>query len=137
MPKSGTRRYIIPTQLNLMGTGCPALQAQASVGIAVTGQSGAGTNQGTATVIPSDFNVFTTVALNTGAILPACGATGNRYMLADTIVVVNHGANPLLVYPPVGGSISTLAANASFSVPVGKIATFTVVGANAYGGGAA
>jgi hypothetical protein len=119
----------MPTQANLMGTGCPALQAQASVGMIKTGLSGAGTTQGTATAVTSDFNVFSTVGASSGAILPA---TGTQYQLADSIIVVNHGANALTVYPPSGGTISTLSANAGLSVGAGKTAYFTIVGSNAY-----
>jgi hypothetical protein len=119
----------MPTQSNLIGSGCPALQAQASVGIVKGGLTAAGTNQGTAAACPSDFNVFTTVASSTGAILPA---TGSMYQVPDQLVVVNHGANALTVYPPTGGTIGTNAANAGVSVPAGKMGFFYVVGSNAY-----
>ena len=119
----------MPTQANLMGSGCPALQSIASVGIAKTGLTGLGTTQGTATVLPSDFNVFNNTALSTGAILPA---TGVNIQLADTIIVINHGANPLTVYPPVGGTLSTLATNTGVAMPAGKTAWFLVSGTNAY-----
>ena len=119
----------MPTQANLMGSGCPALQAIASVGLAKTFLTGLGTTQGTALALPSDFNVFSTTALNTGAILPF---TGVNIQLADTIIVVNHGANPLTVYPPVGGTLSTLAVNTGVAVPAGKTAWFLVVATNAF-----
>jgi len=122
----------MPTQANLMGSGCPALQAQASVGIIKTGLTALGSSQGTALALPSDFNVFSTVAASTGAILAAAGSTGNQYQPCDSIVVVNHGANALSVYPPTGGTIGTAGANAALSVPAGKTAYFTVVGANAF-----
>ena len=112
-----------------MGSGCPALQALASVGLAKTALIGTGTNQATALVLPSDFNVFTTTALNTGAILPA---TGVNIQLADTLIVINHSANPLLIYPPVGGTLSTLAVNTSISMPAGKTAWFLISGTNSY-----
>lgn len=79
--------------------------------------------------LPTDFNVFSNVAANTGAILPV---TGFQYQVTDTIIVVNHGANALSVYPPTGGTIGTTAANTAFSVPAGKTAWFLVVGSNAY-----
>ena len=112
-----------------MGSGCPALQALASVGLAKTALTGTGTNQATALILPSDFNVFTTTALSTGAILPA---TGVNIQVADTIIVINHGANPLTVYPPVGGTLSTLAVNTGVAMPAGKTAWFLVSGANSY-----
>ena len=119
----------MPTQANLMGSGCPALQAQASVGVVKGSLTAAGNSQGTALALPSDFNVVTTAAASSGVILPA---TGVNVQLGDTIIVVNHGANTLTVYPPVGGTISTGATNAGLSVATGKTAWFLVVGTNAY-----
>lgn len=119
----------MPTQANLMGSGCPALQAQASVGLVKTGLVATGNSQGTALSLPSDFNVFSTTAASTGAILPA---TGVNVQLGDSYIVVNHGANALSVYPPVGGTIGTTSANTALSVPAGKTAYMTVVGTNAY-----
>lgn len=119
----------MPTQANLMGAGCPALQARASMGFPSVGLAAAGSTQGTALVLPSDFNQFSTVAASTGAILPA---TGYQYQVTDTIIVVNHGANALTVYPPVGGTIGTGAANAGLSIPSGKTAWFLIVAVNAY-----
>jgi hypothetical protein len=122
----------MPTQRNLIGTGCAPAQAQASVGIPATGLTAVGSTQGTALVLPSDANVISTAAASTGAILPACGATGNAYGLFDTIIVVNHGANAILLYPPVGGQIANGTVNAGLSVPANKTATVYVVGANLY-----
>ena len=86
-----------------MGAGCPALQAQASVGLLTTNSNAltaTGNSQGTALALPSDFNVFTTVAASTGAILPA---TGPQCNVGDSFIIVNHGAQTLSVYPPTGG----------------------------------
>lgn len=119
----------MPTQANLMGAGCAPLQAIASMGIAKTGLTAVGNSQGTALALPSDFNVISSAAASTGAILPV---TGVNYQLADTIIVINHGANAITVYPPTGGTIGTAAANTGLSVPVGKTAWFLIVGTNAY-----
>ena len=99
------------------------------MGFPSVGLTAAGTTQGTALVLPTDFNVFTAVAASSGAILPA---TGFQVQVTDTIIVVNHGVNALLVYPPVGGTIGVAAANTAFSVPSGKTAWFLVVNTNAY-----
>lgn len=111
---------------NLMGTGSSGIAAQAATGM-LTAASNAltatGNSQGTALALPTDFNVFTTVAASTGAILQQATPT-------DWITVVNHGANALTVYPPVGGSISTLSTNAGFSVPSGKVAQFQALTAS-------
>lgn len=119
----------MPTIANLMGSGCAALQSQASMGLPKTGLTAAGTNQATALVLPSDFNVITTAAASTGAILPA---TSVNIQLTDTIIVINHGASAITVYPPVGGVIGTTAVNTGVSVPAGKASWFLVVGANSF-----
>lgn len=112
-----------------MGAGCAALQARASMGFPSVALTAAGANQATALVLPSDFNVFSTTAAGTGAVLPA---TGFQYQITDTVIVVNHGANALLVYPPVGGTIANATANTPLSVPAGKASWFLIVGTNAY-----
>jgi len=111
-----------------MGAGCPALQAQASLGILNTNSNAltaTGSTQGTALALPSDFNIFTTVAASTGAILPA---SGPQCQQTDNFVVVNHGANALSVYPPTGGKIANGTANAALSVPANKTAFFLSLG---------
>ncbi len=92
-----------------------------------TNLSGAGSTQGTATVIPSgqDLSIFTTVASSTGAVLPLFGVTlGEEYMVA------NHGANALSVYPTLGGFMGTAAQNAAYSLAAGKTGYFVYVGTN-------
>lgn len=115
----------MPTQSNLMGSGCPALQAQASVGVPTLTATAAGTNQGNALPLPSDGVLFTTVAASTGTILPATGPQCNVF---DSFIIVNHGANTLSVYPPVGGKIANGSANAAFSVAATKTAWFISLG---------
>ena len=119
----------MPTQANLMGAGCAPLQAIASMGIAKTGLTAVGSSQATALVLPSDFNVISTAAASTGAVLPL---TGINVQLADTIIVVNHGANSISIYPPLSGTIGVASANTPLAVASGKTAWFLVVGSNAY-----
>lgn len=95
----------------LAASGRAALKANGS------GLSGAGTNQGTATAITKQTNEFTTVAASTGARLPSPEQ-------GEFIFVANAGANALAVYPNTGHSINALAANAAFSLAVGKNALF-------------
>jgi hypothetical protein len=64
----------------------------------------AGTTQGTATALTTDYNVVTTTASGTGVVLPA-GTAGR------CISVVNRGANTLNIYPAVGGQIDALGTN--------------------------
>ena len=119
----------MPTQANLMGAGCPALQAQASVGLVKGALTALGSNQATALALPSDFNVITSAALSTGAILPL---TGNNSQVGDSFIVVNHGANPVTIYPPVGGTVANQSVNTGLVLPVGKQGFYLVVGTNAY-----
>lgn len=84
----------------------------------VTGLTGAGTSsQSAALALTSNFSAFSTVASNSGARLPAAGNQG-PYM------VVNGGANALLVYPATGEKINNGSANGSFSVTNAKSAIF-------------
>ncbi|MDQ0084582.1 hypothetical protein J2W35_004951 [Variovorax boronicumulans] len=101
-----------------MAFGTAPLLAQAIVGDVANSLTAAGSTQGTALKLASVINVVTTAAASTGVQLPSTG-TG------DQIVVANLGANALLVYPVTGGAIQTGAANAGFSIAVGKTAVFT------------
>ena len=114
----------MPPQANLMGAGCAALQARASMGFPSSGLTATGSTQGTALPLPSDFNIFNTVAASTGTVLPPASF---QYQITDTVITVNHGANPLTVYPPTGGKIGTSATNAGLAVPSGKTAWFLLV----------
>jgi len=109
------------TTNNLLGTGNSGLSTQATLGILASGLTATGNNQGTALAIPSDFAVFTTVAASTGTILPSSAQGAHA---TDWYTVVNHGANTLSVYPPVGGKIANGSANAAFSVAATKTAAF-------------
>jgi hypothetical protein len=79
--------------------------------------TGAGSTQGAAAVLAADVNLFTTVAVGTGAVLTD-GAVGTW------LKVLNRGASPLLVYPPAGGAIDAGALNAPVTVVVGGGAIF-------------
>lgn len=81
--------------------------------------SAAGTTQGTATAITATINVVTTVAANSGVILPS-GAT-------QPIRILNRGANALKVYPQTGAQIEAAGANAAVTVAVGAGVTFLPV----------
>lgn len=103
-----------------------------------------GTTQATALPLPRDFNVFTTVAASSGALLPfgmdqiastqAVAPAGTVQQnngiaqLGDTFTAVNRGTNALLVYPQLGGTVQGAAANTGFSVAVNKVADFRYVG---------
>jgi len=117
----------MPTLSKIMGAGEAALTAKTKLGVDApnVAVSAAGTTQGTATLLTTDFNKVTTAALNSGVILPATNLNqGDQY------IVANHGANALAVYPPTGHSLGTLAANAAATVAVGKFATFIYAGSS-------
>jgi hypothetical protein len=84
--------------------------------LAATGLTASGSTQGTALAITASVNNVTTVATNTGVVLPIPSP-------GDRISVVNNGANALNVYPASGGTIGDLATNAPTSLAVGKVLT--------------
>ncbi|GBQ90402.1 hypothetical protein AA13595_2883 [Gluconacetobacter johannae DSM 13595] len=81
------------------------------------GLAAAGTTQGSAAALVANVNLFTTVAAGGGAVLTA-GAVGTWRK------VLNRGAAALLVYPPAGGGIDAMAADAPVTILAGGVATF-------------
>lgn len=118
----------MPTQANLMGAGCAALQAQASVGLLTNSQTASGASQG-AQSLPSDFVIYTSSTLNTGPTLPANGPAVNA---GDNFIIVNHSANSMNVWPPTGGKIGTGSANAALALPAGKTGFYLNIGGGNY-----
>jgi hypothetical protein len=116
-------------QANLLGTGEFLRQAQ-SVGILANNLTALGSSLATALVLPSDFNVLTTVAGSTGVTLPGTQPAGQGIVLpGDTITVVNHGANSLSVYPFAStGKIANGSAGAALALPQNKTGTYTYIG---------
>lgn len=101
----------------------PRPSAEAILGDVATGLIATGTTQADAFALTASVNVFGTVAAGSGA-------RADAYQdLSDETLVANLGANALLVYPPVGGVINTLATNAAISVPAGKTLTLKKVSA--------
>ena len=118
---------------DIMAGGISAGAASAMTGAAgqLLGQTATGASQGTAFLMGAPTVEFTTVAAGTGALLPAV-TVGGRINGADTILVVNNGANALLVYPPIGFKIATNAVNATVSIASGKGAVFQQRGDSNY-----
>jgi len=73
-----------------------------------------GTNQATAAALSAGVNVVTSVAPNTGVVLPSGGVT----------TVMDKGANTLNVYPASGAAIDSNATNSPVLIGVGGSATF-------------
>jgi len=113
----------------LTGVGTSPAQAQNIVGTVANSLTAAGSTQATAYAMSTDdWQIFTTVASGTGAILaPGTGTAPTPYSAGDEMMVTNHGANTLLVYPPTGGKIANGSANAGFSVGSTKSAFFQCI----------
>jgi hypothetical protein len=82
----------------------------------------AGSTQATATLISRNINNVTSVAANTGVILPSA-IPGYR------VLIRNSGANALRVYPNTGAQINTLGANAFLSLENGALIEFVSLSA--------
>lgn len=87
-----------------------------------TGLSGTGSSQFTAALLAAQTSIFTTVAPNTGCVLPV-PATGQ-------FIVLNRGANNLLCYPGVGCQIENAGVNTAVELQSGTgSATFIAASA--------
>jgi hypothetical protein len=106
------------TKDRLVRAGLHTSQADAVLGLAQTGITATGSSQTDAYALSASNSSFSTVALNTGAVLPSNASVGDQFW------VQNLGANPLSVYPPSGGAIDSGAANAAKAVAAGKTAIF-------------
>ena len=89
-----------------------------------TSQSGVtavGTTQATAFPMSTEWVVITTTPLNGGVKLAGFGA-------GTPSQVFNRGANPLKVYPPVGGQIDALGVNNPYVLAATKMQNFSQTG---------
>ena len=75
----------------------------------------AGTTQGTATALTSQYNVVTTGTANQGVILPANPTSGTL-----PIYVVNNTTVLIDVYPPSGSKFNGMTSNAPLIIPRGQ-----------------
>lgn len=108
---------------DVVGGGISSNSALALNGTVATALTATGTNQATGLAMTNSVNVFGTVAASTAAVLPVGS-------LSDDVWVRNGGANALSVFPPVGGTINALSANAALSVAAGKDAQLKCVSAS-------
>lgn len=115
---TGAVTLSIPSTLVVPGSLAVTTSLSQSLSATVTA---AGSTQGTATVLTSDYNVVTTVASGTGVVLPAAASPFGR-----PSIVLNRGANNLLVYPVAGASIDSGSANAPVTLlPGAEIIMFS------------
>lgn len=94
---------------DMMKGGVSAFQAKGINGTAnVTVTAGTTQTQAGATALTASTNVVTTVTTaGDGVVIP-------NAEIGDSISILNIGANPCTVYPPVGGRINQLATNSGF-----------------------
>jgi hypothetical protein len=104
----------------LVASGLHFTQAQAINGSVATGLVATGSTQATALPLTSQMNVLATTAASTGVILPVLER-------GDSVFIRNGGANSLSIYPPVGGVINALSANAAFALAAGSSVTLNYV----------
>ena len=78
----------------------------------------AGTTQATATLLINGMNGIKTAAAGSGVIL-----TPNN-LTSDCQIVFNGGANPVLVYPPVGSKINSLSTNGGMTLATNTACVF-------------
>lgn len=88
-----------------------------------------GTTQATALLVTTEYFEVGTAPASSGVILPTPQQVGGLQP-GDRFTVVNHGANALTVYPPVGGKIANGATNAGVSLAAGKAGVFFVTTAS-------
>jgi len=106
----------IPSRL--MGSGLSSLAAVNICGDVGDTLTAAGTTNANALALSAAINRVTTTAASTGVVLPVPES-------GSAIVVVNSGANALLVYPGTGAQINALTATTGgFSVAAGGRAMF-------------
>lgn len=102
--------------IDLMGAGLPAEPATLLGQSVLTAVTAAGTTAGTATALTASQTQITSAAGATGVILPAT-ATLTRLFFVRNLIASTAALN---VYPPTGGRINNLAANAPLIVPIGE-----------------
>jgi hypothetical protein len=120
------------TVQELIGLGIPSFQAQRMGDTNANTLTATGATQGAALLIGASINVFTTVtASNNACILPSDAQFVSNPIPYD-IQIFNNGASQLQVFPPVGSSINSYAANLSFTLDVGCMGNFKRVTSTLY-----
>jgi hypothetical protein len=110
----------IPSRL--LGSGLSPLAATNVCGDVATAIIAAGTTNADATGLSAVINNVTTTALSTGVRLMSPEA-------GSAVIVINSGANALLVYPSTGAQINALTASTGgFAVAIGGRAMFVGTG---------
>ena len=103
-------------QIDLMAVGMPTEQSLLLGQGVLASVTAAGTTAGTATAITGSQIQVTSASTATGIILPAT-PTLTRFFFIRNLIASTAALN---VYPPTGGRINNLAANAPIVVPAGE-----------------
>lgn len=113
----------------LTGLGIAAPLATFMAGGTVTNTlTATGSASTDALLVTDDINIFTTTASSTGAILPPGNATVPVLQAGDCIVIANHGAQTLKVYPPAGFKLNNgTATTGSLNVATLKTGIFICI----------
>jgi hypothetical protein len=98
----------MPLQQRITTAGLSAVNAAAIQGTTAPAVTASGTTQGTAPPITADINYVTAGGAGTGLILPAMNP-------GDSVNVYNKTGAALLIYPPVGAVINSLALNTAYN----------------------
>lgn len=93
--------------------------------LTATGLTATGTTQADALALTAEWNEVTTTPANSGVRL-------NSFGKGLTSTVFNAGANPLDVYPPVGGAIDALGTNNPYILAAGRSQTYYQLSTTAF-----
>lgn len=105
----------------LMAAGTPPLAA-GMVGSDTVGTiAGAGTTQGTATAVVSNFTIISTAPSSSGVVLMSAAAAG-------PVNIYNGGANTLKIYGNGSQTINGIAGSTGVSLPTLKAAHLSAAG---------
>jgi hypothetical protein len=100
----------MPLAKNIMAGGFSSGQARSINGTAFNLTiTAAGTTQATATALTADINIITTATSGQGVQL-------YNGVIGDEQTIYNGTLNAIYVYPPTGGNVNQLAANAGFTL---------------------
>jgi hypothetical protein len=117
----------MPTSRNMMGSGVPAVTAQAQLGVPTTAFIAAGSGVQAGTVLPSDFVICTSATGSFYAQLPTAATVGAQ--IGDSYVFFNQSGSTVQMSPATAAAkIQNGSAGAAFAVATAKTAVFYYIG---------
>jgi hypothetical protein len=110
-----------------MGSGVPAVAAQAQLGVPTITFTAAGSGVQAGTPLPSDFVLCTAVSGSNYAQLPTAATVGAT--VGDQIIFINQSGSTVQMSPATAAAkIQNGSAGAAFAVATNKIAIFYYIG---------